>query len=213
MTKKKMMLVLLVSVCIMLILSSYSSGNSVSDYKITNDSPEWKTMTTTEKKELLQLEQEQINLPTQELIKIVLENPYLTTMMSFNTIDQGLESLGKQFNGVKELYKRNDFLEVIAQEYTSLSQADNQDNHEGLLFLEAVLLSDTYSDKVDPNHYGAIFEAAKKIKEMDLSLNFIYPLESFEQYNTRKADITNIQALIQTTEPSTTQNSPLQCWE
>lgn len=188
MTTRKMMLVLLASVCIMMIPSSYVSGNSVSHYKITKDSPKWETMTTTEKRELLQLNQEQIDLPTEELLKIVLKNPYITTVMTYNTVDQGLEGLGNQFNGVKELYSRDDFLDVIVKEYRLLSQPGTQSNSEGLLFLEAVLLSDTYGDKVNPNHYEAIFEAAKGIKEMDLSLNFIYALESFERYNTGKKD-------------------------
>lgn len=68
-------------------------------------------------------------LTTKDLLMICLEYPLLNDIHAFNNIEDGLNKLFHDFNGIRELSRRSDALEMLTEEYknriSSISSLDS----------------------------------------------------------------------------------------
>lgn len=55
------------------------------------------------------------NMTTDALLQSVLDYPFLNNIYAYNTLEQGYEAVKRQFNGLRELEMRPDFLETLSQ--------------------------------------------------------------------------------------------------
>ena len=61
-------------------------------------------------------------LSTEELFRIVLDYPLISDIYAFNDVNDGIEKLMDDFNGIRELYKRSEVLKLFIEEYISKSE-------------------------------------------------------------------------------------------
>ena len=84
-----------------------------------------------------QLSQEQLNLPTDELVDLILDYPYLVDFFCISTPELVYSNLKNSFNGFSELEKRSDATTVLLAKYL------NKDN-----FASENDLCDFYINKI-----------------------------------------------------------------
>ena len=79
------------------------------DYPVKPGMEEWKRFQSNkEMTEACQIPESILSsLSTKELTAICLQYPLLLSMFAFNTPDQGIDALFNEFNGIRELFKRN----------------------------------------------------------------------------------------------------------
>ncbi len=88
-------------------------------YPITVDSKEWKDYKTHDEmlavctipKELL------AEMSTDNLVELVLDYPLLCDLLAYNTLQQGLEAVKQQYNGLEELLSREDAADMLLAKY------------------------------------------------------------------------------------------------
>ena len=92
------------------------------DYPVKPGSDKWKTFQSyAEKVEACQIPKSILSgLPTEELILICLKYPLLLDIGAFNFFTDGYTSYETNFNGIRELYQRDDALSVIYGYYRQL---------------------------------------------------------------------------------------------
>lgn len=78
----------------------------------------WKQFDTpAERKAALQIPASVIDsIPTQDLLHICLDYPYNIDFFLFNNFQEGFQSIVSQFNGYRELLRRNDMVDVVLKE-------------------------------------------------------------------------------------------------
>jgi len=89
------------------------------DYPIKPGTVQWKQLKNNEEKIKVCLIPENIltGLSTQDLLDVCLEYPLLNNIYAFTDIEQGIDKLFKDFNGIRELSKRPDALDKFINEY------------------------------------------------------------------------------------------------
>ena len=80
------------------------------DYPVKPGMEEWKQFQTNkEKTDACQIPENILySLTTKELTVICLQYPLLVSIFAFNTPDHGIDALFNEFNGIRELFKRNE---------------------------------------------------------------------------------------------------------
>jgi hypothetical protein len=85
------------------------------DYPIVPGTDEWSTLTTHDQMvQSCQIPEDILEtIPTASLVDSVLNYPLLADMFLFNDFQQGFEVIYNQFNGIKELFTREDVGTVL----------------------------------------------------------------------------------------------------
>ena len=95
------------------------TGKLVWDYPVKPGSEEWKKFKTYD--EMLEAtlipEEFLFSLSTEDLTVICLEYPGLYNIYAFNSLDMGLDRLFNQFNGISELFKRENTSKELLKHY------------------------------------------------------------------------------------------------
>jgi hypothetical protein len=95
------------------------------DYPIVPGTDEWSTLTTHDQMvQSCQIPEDILEtIPTASLVDSVLNYPLLADMFLFNDFQQGFEVIYNQFNGIKELFTREDVGTVLWEKYQSYTIA------------------------------------------------------------------------------------------
>lgn len=73
-----------------------------------------------------QLEDEKIQrMSTNELFNVVMAYPLLIDVFLYDDIDQGIKSVSQQYNGLRELLKRDDLQDVLYHKYLTYSKTED----------------------------------------------------------------------------------------
>jgi len=84
---------------------------------------EWRLLPIEQRADALQIPENVLNcLSTEELAKLCLLYPALENLFSFDLLDDGLDELFTEFNGVRELFKRKDAAKYLTERYNKLIQ-------------------------------------------------------------------------------------------
>ena len=180
-------------------ISIISVPNAAIDfYKTVMNDSSWKENTNrAERGEMLQLPEYVLkNITTDELIEAVLNYPFFSDIYAFNNIRVGINSLFKEFNGFKELFKRDDAAEEILKAYENepVFQSENSSRNKDVFrlnYLEILLLNEDIilkmSDRQIDDLYNAISDKLEqKMKSAiygEHSKNLIYELLDVDPYS------------------------------
>ena len=94
----------------------------VGEYPITPDSPEWKTMSSSDAYAACNMPKEYAeSLSSDDLSKYVGNYPFLGDIMMFNSIEDGINSLKEKSTVFEELFSRSDCDEALLKEYRNMS--------------------------------------------------------------------------------------------
>lgn len=117
---------------------SYNSTNAdivpptslVYDYPIKPGSLAWKELQSNEEKvRVCQIPENILSkLSTKELLDVCLAYPLLQDIYAFNNLENGINKLFNDFNGIRELSKRQDVVEKFIDEYKNRISAITGDN-------------------------------------------------------------------------------------
>ena len=146
------------------------------EYKITPKSPEWKTFTTVELKEKLNISLVEVeNMDTETLLNVVLDYPFLGDIYAFDTSTIALNFLADQFNGLKVLLKREDFKDKLVNSYIiSSHKIMKYENNEKIggeernkqKYREALISYPTVFNKLSNMEINTITVASKQVAPM-----------------------------------------------
>lgn len=84
-------------------------------YKITPEDSEWRDFKTTEEMyKACQIDTEILeNMSTEELAKAVADYPLMINIYAYDSMEQGVEAIRRQFDGIDELLERNEAIEGL----------------------------------------------------------------------------------------------------
>ena len=94
------------------------------DYPVKPDTPEWANFDSyTEMVAACQIPEEiLLSVSTEELTDIVLRYPLIADPMLWNSLTRGLNALYDNFNGIRELFKREDAAKELLKHYNCMIQ-------------------------------------------------------------------------------------------
>ncbi len=116
---KKLILVLFMVIPIVMLGQTW-------DYPVKPGMEEWKKLNShQEMVEVCQIPNNVISrIPTLELAELCLNYPLFFTMRAFNNLQEGFNQVSTEFNGFKELFKREDVGKVLLSIYTKTKLID-----------------------------------------------------------------------------------------
>ena len=93
------------------------------DYPVIPGTKEWEKFTTYQQMvDACQIPEKTLSsLTTEDLMRICLRYPLLTDIFAFNSLNQGIDILFNNFNGIRELYKKDPSNELL-KHYSSMIQ-------------------------------------------------------------------------------------------
>lgn len=93
------------------------------DYTVKPGSNEWAQLTTQDMKvKACQIPSEILQqISTQDLIDLYLNYPLLLNITVFSTFQKGMDDLGNNFNGIIELYRRDESAKLLKERFIVLS--------------------------------------------------------------------------------------------
>jgi hypothetical protein len=99
-------------------------GELTWDYPVKPGTAEWKQFQSNEEMvRACQIPEDVLTyITTEELADICLQYPLLYDVFAFNGLSDGLDKLFSDFNGIRELYKRNDVSSNLIKRYSSKVQ-------------------------------------------------------------------------------------------
>jgi hypothetical protein len=122
------------------------------EFPITPDNEKWSELNShSEMISACEVPNELIDqMSTQDLVDLVLQYPLLGEILAYTTYDQGLEAVKAEFNGLQELYSREDVAEVLLDTYcskdvTEKSHVNSNDRKE----LERIRKKDGINNELD----------------------------------------------------------------
>lgn len=164
------------SIVIMITVSLVAQENSGGyDWPIKPGMPEWKELTTHAQMvdALLIPEKTLSNMSTAALVQTCLNYPLIPDMYAFSSLQQWIENIMSEFNGMRELQKRPDANAELLKEYTSISIADYQDERPPfelrmrLTAIEMLLAQeDILGNLRDAERFVLLAESVKHFEEM-----------------------------------------------
>jgi hypothetical protein len=190
MFKRKSFVILLV----FLTLPIISFGGQMDDFfPIKPGMEEWKRFTThSQKTKVLQLPDSNLEImSTAELLQACLSYPMAFEIMLYNTPQQGIEAVIRQFNGLQEFMKREDAATLLLRHYSGLNPKHLDDSwtlvKKGRFsfkfrYIELLLAQDHLFTKLNPierrqllNESIRKFESKKKNPEVFGLLSLSFP--------------------------------------
>ena len=113
-----MRLAIIISVLILLLPAKIVKGY---DYPIKPGSVEWKCLSFEERIKAIQIPDSIIRtIPTYDLIDLFLKNPITHFIFAYDRIQDGLNHVYREFNGLRELMNRNDLSIELIRYYKNL---------------------------------------------------------------------------------------------
>ena len=93
------------------------------EYPFKQSSPEWRNFkNSTERIAALQIPQDVVSrIPTDDLLRICLDFPYLSDMLAYNNLDMGFKAMSSKFNGFEELFNRINLIDALLKKYEKIS--------------------------------------------------------------------------------------------
>lgn len=108
---------LILLICLMSIVTT----SQIIDYEKIRQSPDWSTITRLEKMSRFQIpEQQLIKMSTHTLLLNYLNSPYCSWIFSNNYVENGFDFVHMEFNGLRELIKRDDLVSIATKYYEQL---------------------------------------------------------------------------------------------
>lgn len=122
--KKVYLLIAVVFVCLTSLSQTPYVSKVMFEYPFKQGSSEWNQFkNSTERIAALQIPQNIITqLPTEDLLEICLEFPYLSDVFAFDNFDMGFKAMSAKFNGFGELFKRADLVTVLLKHYEKIPE-------------------------------------------------------------------------------------------
>ena len=95
------------------------------DYPVKPGTEEWKNFQSNEEMvKACQIPEKVLSsLPTEELTELCLQYPLIFDVFAFNNLNNGLDKLFSDFNGIRVLFQRNDVLNCITKRYIQKIQS------------------------------------------------------------------------------------------
>ena len=111
----------LFSFLIILSFTAYSQERTLWDYPIKPKTEEWKKLESNKAKvEACQLPEHILrDISTNDLMVLCLQYPLLYDVFAFNNINNGLQKLFSDFNGIREFAKREESVNSLQEQYLS----------------------------------------------------------------------------------------------
>ncbi len=95
--------------------------NNVYEYPLYPWDDEWAKYDAREKTQMLQLPEAVLSgLSTQDLVKVVIDYPYLSNVFFYDSYEMGFHAVRNSFNGLDELMKREDAAECLIDFYKKI---------------------------------------------------------------------------------------------
>lgn len=93
------------------------------DYPVKPGSKEWQQLTTQELKvRACQIPDELLSqISTKDLVELCLNYPLLMNVTFFSTFESGLKSFIRDFNGINELFRRNESAQLLKDKFIKVS--------------------------------------------------------------------------------------------
>ena len=109
----------LILFCLLLSPCLLNAQNEKWDYPVKPGTEEWKKLESNKAKvDICQIPKYLLNtIPTSDLMDICLQYPLIWDMYAFNNLNEGLEKLFNDFNGIRELFKRTDVSKELLTRY------------------------------------------------------------------------------------------------
>ncbi len=126
--------------CLLAVFAVHKAIAVPYDYPAKPGSPEWKSLTShAEMVEACQIPAEVLkNMTTASLVETVSNYPLIYDMYAYNNIQLGFTAVSRQFNGVLELYAREDAGKKLMEKYTSMTNEAPGSEYK-LAFIEMLL--------------------------------------------------------------------------
>lgn len=103
--------------------------NDVYKYPVYPGDAQWAEYDARELTQMLQLPEELLNeLTTEELVKVVVDYPYLSDMFYYNSFRAGFNAVSSSFNGLQELLRRRDAGTCLVEYYKNIDFAQKADS-------------------------------------------------------------------------------------
>lgn len=177
------------SIVIMITVSLSAQENSgVYDWPIKPGMPEWKELTThAQMVGVLQIPENILSdISTEDLMQTCLNYPLFLDMFAFNSLQQGIENIISDFNGLRELLKRQDAGVELLKEYTKVAIPDFEGKRPPFQFktrlakIEILLAQEAaLSNLQDTKRLILLAEAVKKFEAMLDQLDY-YDFMNFD---------------------------------
>lgn len=85
------------------------SGLDTYTFPLRPGMPEWEILTGTEKYEVTQIPSSVLQvISTEGLVETLVTHPSLSAILAFNSLQQGIDNITRNFNGLQELGRRPD---------------------------------------------------------------------------------------------------------
>ena len=99
-------------------IDSWIDAEGNISYPVTNLSTEWKNMTIAERRAACQIPEQLLEeVTTPELLDIVIKYPDIFVIFE-EDYEEGFQNFRMSFNGLEELMKRDDLVDVLIKTYT-----------------------------------------------------------------------------------------------
>lgn len=204
--KIKRLVSIFLSIILILSITSFSfATNSNTDkfvYPIQPGSEKWENLNHGERILALQIPENILkNMSTEELVEAVLDYPCFIDFMFYNTYQEGFEVLKQNFNGIRELFSRNDFGEYLLNKYKqknvrtllNINSKDQQfENSLKLTYLETLLAQPEVLKKLSNNQINELSTLVEKNYQMQLKNRADLNSLSFSGYYESLANQQNI---------------------
>lgn len=97
------------------------TANDVYEYPVYPGDAKWAEYSPQELTQMLQIPEDILaKLTTEELVKVVVDYPYLSDMFYYNTLKAGIDEISVSFNGLGELLKREDAGICLVEYYKNI---------------------------------------------------------------------------------------------
>lgn len=155
------------------------------EYPITPGSPGWDTLNPHERFEAMQIPDSILqNMSTWGLVETCFNYPLYGVFTIMDDYSSYINGLSNSFNGLKELYSRNDVEKILLFSYRHL----NVKNFENLLklnFIELIVGCDKFTSQLDQNQCVFLVAVAlEKANEQRNNLDISIPFSVFIMGNT-----------------------------
>lgn len=134
-------------------------------FPVTTGTKEWEELkTTNEMISLTQIPEKLLkSMTTEALVETVIDYPLLSNIFVYNSSDEALNIMKKQFNGVDELFKREDGVSKLLSYYQNKSLNRNFSEGVSALEIEWILTSKTALEKLNDNELSSLSLLSNKI--------------------------------------------------
>ncbi len=180
----------------------------IGEYPINSDSPEWKRMSYKEALEACNMPEKYANsLATEQLVDYAVNYPFLSDILMFETLQDGIAQLAEKSTVFKELLSRDDYMDKLLEEYEvmecdyKLLEEENdikKSKYEAKFFVEAYMglnykhMSNKFADRFVKAYDKKFVEQPESIRNYSMSSAFYQGISETMKYIPERAVPTNV---------------------